>query len=152
MDTLIAALSGLGPQHWLVLGLLLLIAEMATGTTYILWPAVAALLTALISFLGVTNWIEDVGIFAVLVIVLTAFGRPLVARWRRMHAGANEKLNERGKAMIGGQGVVAAFANGVGSVKVNDTIWRAVSDEALVAGQNVEIAGVDGTTLKVKKI
>lgn len=151
MDTLITMLDGLGPQHWLVLGLILLIAEMATGTTYLLWPAVAAFITAAVSFFGLTNWIADIGIFAVLVIVLTAFGRPLVQRWRQAHVGANEKLNERGRSLVGGHGIVAAFANGVGSVKVNDTIWRAVSDEPLEAGQNVEIAGVDGTTLKVKK-
>lgn len=152
MDVIIATLSGLGPQHWLVLGLVLLIAEMLTGTTYLLWPAVAAFITALISFFGITNWLADVAIFAVLVIALTAFGRPLVARWRKVHAGANEKLNERGKSLVGGHAVVAAFANGVGSVRVNDTIWRAVSDDALEAGQNVEIVGVDGTTLKVKRL
>lgn len=151
MDTLITMLDGLGPQHWLVLGLILLIAEMATGTTYLLWPAVAAFITAVISFLGLTNWIADIGIFAVLVIALTAFGRPLVKRWRQAHVGANEKLNERGRSLVGSQAIVAAFANGVGSVKVNDTIWRAVSDEPLEAGQSVEIAGVDGATLKVKR-
>ena len=151
MDTIVALLSGVQPQHWLILGFVLLIAELMTGTTYLLWPAVAAFITALISFFGLTNWIADVAIFAVLVIALTAYGRPLVARWRNMGAGANEKLNERGKSLIGGHGVVAAFANGVGSVKVNDTIWRAVSEDALEAGQAVEIAGVDGVTLKVKR-
>lgn len=151
MDALISMLSAVGPQHWLVLGLLLLIAEMATGTTYLLWPAVAAFITAVVSYLGFTNWVGDLAIFGVLVIVLTAFGRPLVRRWRHANMGANEKLNDRGRSLVGGHGVVAAFANGVGSVKVNDTIWRAVSDEALEAGQNVEIAGVDGTTLKVKR-
>ena len=151
MDMLITMLDGLGPQHWLVLGLILLIAEMATGTTYLLWPAVAAFITAVISFLGLTNWIADIGIFAVLVIMLTAFGRPLVKRWRHAHMGANEKLNERGRALVGSQAIVSAFANGVGSVKVNDTIWRAVSDEPIEAGQSVEIAGVEGATLKVKR-
>jgi len=151
MDAIIAFLSGVQPQHWLILGFVLLIAELMTGTTYLLWPAVAAFITALIAFVGITNWIADIAIFAILVIALTAFGRPLVARWRNMNAGANEKLNERGRSLIGVRGVVAAFANGAGSVKVNDTIWRAVSDEALEAGQAVEIAGVDGTILKVKR-
>jgi membrane protein implicated in regulation of membrane protease activity len=54
--------------------------------------------------------------------------------------------------MLGKRGVVASFANGVGSVKIADTIWRAVSDEALEAGQDVEVAGVDGVTLKVKRV
>ncbi|MGE0740895.1 MAG: NfeD family protein [Hyphomonadaceae bacterium] len=149
MDTLITFLTSFGPQHWLVLGLVLLIAEMASGTTYLLWPAVAGFVTALISWLGLTNWIADMAIFAVLCIALTALGRPLVQRWR--NDGADNGLNERSASLIGVRGVVTVFANGVGSVKVGDTIWRAVSDDSLNAGENVEIAAVDGATLKVKR-
>jgi membrane protein implicated in regulation of membrane protease activity len=43
------------------------------------------------------------------------------------------------------------FHNGAGSVKVNDTVWRAVSDDALVPGETVVIDSVDGATLKVKR-
>jgi inner membrane protein len=150
MDAIASLLANVEPQHWLVLGLLLLIAELATGTTYLLWPAVAAFLTALISWTGVTTWVVDLGLFAVLVIGLTAFGRPLVQRWR--HEGAASGLNERASALIGVRGEVTKFDNGVGSVKVADTVWRAVSDEMLAPGQHVEIAAVDGATLKVKRI
>ena len=148
MDTLITFLTSLGPQHWLVFGLILLIAEMASGTTYLLWPAVAAFLTALVTLTGATNWVADVAIFAVLVIALTALGRPLVQRWRNENKA--EGLNERSKTLIGTQGVVTVFANGTGSVKIADTVWRAVSDETLAPGQTVVIAAVDGATLKVK--
>ncbi|MBC7768067.1 MAG: NfeD family protein [Phycisphaerales bacterium] len=146
---LVAFFTSFGPTHWLVLGLILLIAEMASGTTYLLWPAVAAFVTALVSLTGATNWIADMAVFAVLVIALTAFGRPLVQRWR--NDGAANGLNERSAALIGERGVVANFANGIGSVKVQDTIWRAVSEEALEAGQAVVVASVDGVTLKVKR-
>ncbi len=148
MDTLITFLTTLGPQHWLVFGLILLIAEMASGTTYLLWPAVAAFLTALVALTGATNWVVDVAIFAVLVIALTAFGRPLVKRWRE--AGADSGLNERSKSLIGTRGVITVFANGVGSVKIADSVWRAVSDETLAPGQTVVIDAVDGATLKVR--
>lgn len=148
MDTLITFLASLGPQHWLVFGLILLIAEMASGTTYLLWPAVAAFLTALISLAGATNWVADIAIFAVLVIALTAFGRPLVKRWRSENNA--EGLNERSKSLIGTRGVITVFANGVGSAKIADTIWRVVSEDALTPGQTVVIDSVDGATLKVK--
>ncbi|ANP45028.1 NfeD family protein [Candidatus Viadribacter manganicus] len=148
MDTLITFLTSLGPQHWLVFGLILLIAEMASGTTYLLWPAVAAFLTALISLAGFSNWVADIAIFAVLVIVLTAFGRPIVQRWRSENNA--EGLNERSKTLIGTRGVITVFANGTGSVKIADTIWRAVSEDALTPGQTVVIDAVDGATLKVK--
>jgi len=148
MDMLITFLTSLGPQHWLVFGLILLIAEMASGTTYLLWPAVAAFLTALVAWTGATDWVVEIAIFAVLVIALTAFGRPLVKRWRENHAA--DGLNERSKTLIGTQGVITVFANGAGSVKIADTIWRAVSDEALAPGQTVVIDAVDGATLKVR--
>ena len=52
MSAILTLLSAIEPQHWLVAGLLLLIAEMLTGTSYLLWPAVAAFITALAAFLG----------------------------------------------------------------------------------------------------
>lgn len=148
MDTLIAFLTSLGPQHWLVFGLILLIAEMASGTTYLLWPAVAAFITALVSLSGGTTWAADVVIFAVLVIALTYFGRPMVQRWRHEQAAAG--LNERSQTLVGTRGEIASFKDGAGSVKVADTVWRAVSDEALTPGQTVVIDSVDGATLKVR--
>lgn len=148
MDTLITFLTSLGPQHWLVFGLILLIAEMASGTTYLLWPAVAAFITALISLSGGTTWVADMATFAVLVIALTWFGRPIVQRWR--HDQAANGLNERSQTLIGTRGEIASFKDGAGSVKVADTVWRAVSDEALTPGQTVVIDSVDGATLKVR--
>jgi hypothetical protein len=150
MDALIALLTEFGPQHWLVLGLVLLIAEMMSGTTYLLWPSVAAFFTALIAFLGFGNWVDQLALFAIMVIALTWAGRPQVQRWR--NEGAASGLNQRAASLIGARGVVANFANGAGAVKVGDTVWRAVSDEALEAGAAVEVAAVDGITLTVKRV
>lgn len=150
MDALIEFLTTVGPQHWIVLGLVLLIAELLTGTTYLLWPAVAAFVTALAAWSGMTTWMADVGIFAVLVILLTLFGRPLVRRLR--DEGAASGLNERAKTLVGMRGHVMSFEDGVGSVKVNDTVWRAVSDVNLTIGQHVEVASVEGVTLSVRPV
>jgi len=147
MDALLALLSIIEPQHWLILGLVLLIAEMASGTTYLLWPAAAAFVTALIAYFGVPNWIE-LTIFALLVIALTYWGRPLVQNLRKRE---DATLNERGAALVGTRGVVTEFANGAGAVKVGDTVWRAVSDEALTSGESVQVSAVDGVTLTVKR-
>jgi membrane protein implicated in regulation of membrane protease activity len=150
MDTLLNLLNAMGPQHWAVLGLILLIAEMVTGTTYLMWPAVAAFLTALLAWIAPTGWMVELAVFAVLIIALTYFGQPIVKRWR--NEGAATGLNERNATLVGKRGVVANFANGAGSVKVGDTVWRAESNEALEAGQAVEVAAVDGVTLKVKRV
>jgi hypothetical protein len=149
MNDALALLAQLAPHHWLILGLALLIAEMVTGTTYLLWPAVAAFVTALVAWIAPVDWAAELVIFAVLVVALTAFGRPLVQRWR--HEGAASGLNERASALVGARGVVTEFANGVGSVRVQDTVWRAVSDAPLASGESVVIDGVAGATLKVKR-
>ena len=150
IDALMQLLAQIGPQHWLILGLALLIAEMASGTTYLLWPAVAALLTALLAWALPMEWGVELGVFAALVIGLTAFGRPLVQRWRG--EGEANGLNERGAALIGARAVLTEFAGGVGVVRIGDTVWRAASEEALAPGDSVQIAGVDGTTLRVKRV
>ncbi|MBS0384038.1 MAG: NfeD family protein [Proteobacteria bacterium] len=149
MKDLLDFLVALGAQHSQVFGLALLIAEMATGTSYVLWPAVAALITSLLALLGVDNGFMQIAIFAAATILLTAFGHPIVRKWREARQGRS--LNERAAHMVGARGVLTAFANGVGSMKINDSIWRAESEEELQAGDQVEIASVHGVTVKVRR-
>ena len=145
-------LTSVNHTHWLALGLILLIAELATGTTYLLWPAVAAGLTGLLSLFMPMGFLTELAIFAVLTIALTAIGRPLV-RNRLLAKAGSPTLNERGQALVGVRGIAAgAFMNGVGSVKVGDTIWRATSADEIAAGQAVEVIGVDGATIAVKGV
>lgn len=144
-------LGSVNHTHWLALGLVLLIAELATGTTYLLWPAVAAGLAGLLALFMPTGFWTELAIFALATIVLTAVGRPLVRN--RLLAAPATTLNERGRALVGVRGVATgAFTNGVGSVKVGDTVWRATSGEEIAAGQAVEVTGVDGSTISVKAV
>lgn len=145
-------LTSVNHTHWLALGLILLIAELTTGTTYLLWPAVAAGLTGLLSLFMPMGFLTELAIFAVLTIALTLVGRPLVRNRLLLRPGSST-LNQRGQAMIGARGIATgAFMNGVGSVKVGDTVWRATSAEDIAAGQAVEITGVDGATIAVKPV
>jgi membrane protein implicated in regulation of membrane protease activity len=91
----------------------------------------------------------QIAIFAALTILLTAFGHPIVKKGREARSGRS--LNERAAHMVGTRGVLTAFANGVGSMKINDSIWRAVSEEPLVAGEQVEVVSVQGATVKVRR-
>lgn len=145
-------LASVNHTHWLALGLILLIAELASGTTYLLWPAVAAGLTGLLSLFMPVNFLTELAIFAVLTIALTALGRPLV-RNRLLAKAGSPTLNERGQAMVGARGIAAgAFMNGVGSVKLGDTVWRATGSDEIAAGQAVEVTGVEGATIAVRAI
>lgn len=152
MDALIYMLSHLQPQHWLALAFILLIAEMLTGTTYLLWPAVAAGITGLVAFSPSVNWQMQWLVFAILVIGLTLAGRPLRNRLYHVKGGAASLLNERAVAMVGQRGSSAGpFVDGLGSVRINDSVWRARSAEPITAsGVLVQVLSVDGITLTVK--
>lgn len=149
MDSSIASFfAEVTPWHWFGIGLVLLIAEISTGTTYLLWPAVAAWLTALLLFLFPLPLPFQLLAFGVATLGLTLTGRRYL-RGKWLKAGDSE-LNDRGKMLVGVSGVAAgSFENGVGRVKLGDSEWRAESDDAIGAGDAVSILAVEGATLKV---
>lgn len=149
MDSSIAAFfAEVTPWHWFGIGLVLLIAEISTGTTYLLWPAVAAWLTAILLLLFPLPLPLQLFAFGAATIGLTLSGRRYVkGKWLK---GGDKELNDRGKMLVGTSGVAAtAFEHGVGRVRLGDTEWRAESDDAIGAGDAVSILAVDGATLKV---
>lgn len=122
-----------------------------TGTTYLLWPASAAVITAAFALLtpgqAPAQWV----VFAVLTIALTLAGHFYV-RGRWLKPRGNDRLNERASTLIGEIALAQApFQAGHGQVKLNDTIWRASSGEAIGAGDRVEVVAVDGALLLVKR-
>jgi membrane protein implicated in regulation of membrane protease activity len=137
--------------HWFALGLALLVAEIFTGTSYLLWPAAAAALTGFLAWIAPLSPIAAWTVFAGLTLVLTVTGRRFV-RGRWLNRGASEHLNQRARSLIGQQALAESdFAAGFGRVKVADTAWRAQSEDAIAAGERVEIVGADAATLKVKR-
>jgi hypothetical protein len=150
MDWLLQTLAGVEYWHWLALGLGLLLVELLTGTTYLLWPAVAAWITGLAAMIIPMPFAAQIAIFAVAVVTLLLCARPLVRN--RLLIGPETDLNEPGRQLTGAQAVaVCAFAQGEGRVKLGDTEWRAESQDPILAGDAVEVVGVNGASLKVKK-
>lgn len=151
METLFSALAGLEYWHWLVLGLALLIAELATGSTYLLWPAVGAWITGLLFLLFPIGWPAQLTAFAISTVALTAFARPLV-KARLFTQGGDPTLNDPSRQLIGQSATASgAFAQGFGRVKLGDTEWRAQSLDEIAAGEAVEVTGVEGATLRVRR-
>lgn len=154
MDALIALFERMNLWSWWALAGLLLIAELFTGTTYLLWPAAAAFVTGFIglNMLGI-DWPIQLAFFAILSLVLVWAGD----RWVRpaFRQGADSGLNDRAGRMVGMRVVaVADFASGRGRVHVGDTEWAAetVDGGSPAAGANLEITGVRGVTLTVHEL
>lgn len=151
MEAIVSFLNALEPWHWLVLALILLIGEISTGTTFLLWPAVGAAISAALGWMGADGGVQ-VGAFAAVTILLTILG-PRYVRGRWLAPAENTLLNERSAQLVGQRAeAVEHFANGFGAVKLGDTRWRAKSDDAIALGDAVEIVAADGTTLNVKKL
>jgi hypothetical protein len=152
MDQLFGLLGEIQYWHWLALGLALLIAEIMTGSSYLLWPAVAAWITGVLALLLPIGWPAQVVIFSAAAIVLTLTGRTYIrGRWLTRRDGP--ALNEPHDQYVGQRGTAAgAFSGGVGRVRLGDTEWRAESDEPVADGALVEVTGVHGATVRVRTV
>ena len=143
-------LGELGPLHWLGIAALLLVFELITGTTYILWLAAAAAVLTLINFIGLDfSWEADLVMFGLFSTAFLVFGHYYVKP--RMKGEAAVGLNEPAHALIGRRArAVADFHTGEGRVKLGDSEWRARTDDQIEAEEELVVVGVEGTTLRVE--
>lgn len=140
--------------YWWVLAAALLIIEIATGTTYFLWPAAAAAVTGVADLWPLDgDWRAQLVLFAVVTVLLTIFATPRVRPLLQKGQEDHLTLNERGAQKIGRRAVVEeAFVSGAGRVRLGDTVWAAEGEGAasFAKGEEVEIVRVDGARLIVK--
>lgn len=141
-------LSQLGTWNWLILGVVLMAIETFAPGVFMLWLGLAALIVGIVSFGIVWSWQAQVIAFAALAIAM-------VPLWR-YYSGRNAKptdkpfLNKRAEGFVGRVLTLdKPIVDGVGTVKIDDTVWR-VSGPDASAGSQVRIAQVDGASLRVE--
>ena len=142
------------PTHylWWVLALVLIAGEVLVPGYFLLWIGIAAAAMGVIVFaLPTLAVLAQAVAFAVLAFiscfVYWKFVRP---RLQRDAAPESALLNRRGTRMIGQRYVLeTAIVNGRGKARVGDGQWL-VEGPDLPAGTEIEVIGVDGTTLKVR--
>lgn len=138
--------------HWWALGAILLAAEIASTTQYLLWPGIAALLIGVLKFLdpGLDGRLA-VFLFAIVSVVATVAWKR--SPWGRADRHTHHNLNDRSAQYVGR--VVKCeenFVNGRGAVRVDDTRWVAsvVDGSAPIKGDMLQVSGADGAELKVQ--
>lgn len=133
---------------WMVLALLLGIAEIVVPGVFLIWIGSAALVTGLLSLLlGLPAPAEFV-VFATGAIGAVWIGR----RWLHDHPIESEDplLNDRTRRLVGRQVIVTqAITGGEGKVKVGDTEWLA-SGPDMPEGAAARITGATGPRLIVE--
>ncbi len=137
--------------YWLLLGLVLLGAEMMTpGGFYILFFGLAALMVGAIAWLDLvqgdsTQWLLFSGLA---VAFLLLFRGPLLAR-----INAAEVKHPDVDSMLGeiATPVDTLAAGAVGKVELRGTTWSARNTglTPLIKGQRSKVTGIDGLTLLI---
>jgi membrane protein implicated in regulation of membrane protease activity len=137
--------------HWWILGLVLAVVEIVAPGAFFLWLGIAAGATGLVLLvLPGLGWEWQGAIFAVLAVVAVIAGRAVVRRQRPPRTVS--QLNRRGEQYLGRVFTVdQAIVNGRGSIRVDDTVWRAEGADT-PAGSAVRVTGVDGTVLRVEPV
>ena len=139
--------SALGNWNWLILGIVLMGIETIMPGVFMFWLGLAALIVGILSF-GVTiSWQMQLVGFALLAISMVPLWRHFAAR--ASDRADNQFLNRRTQELVGQLVTLdTAIVNGVGTVKIGDTVWR-VEGPALEAGTQVKIETADGARLRV---
>jgi membrane protein implicated in regulation of membrane protease activity len=144
--------------HWLVLGLLLTMAELAMFSFFVVWFGIAAALVGLILLAAPalalpapalpTQLLLWAGLSAVLVGIWFRYLRP-----RTMTTVGTSAATVAGEVVI----LVAALTpDSRGQVRFQKPIlgadvWEAYSDTAIAAGERVRVVAVNGSYIKVEK-
>jgi membrane protein implicated in regulation of membrane protease activity len=141
----------LGPWSWWALGLLLLAAEVILPGVFLVWIALAALLTGALSLvlwdMGFWVWEVQLVVFSLLALVSVIIGRRFVVS---SSESDEPLLNKRGESLIGRTAVLEQpIAEGRGRVRLGDTTW-AVEGPDLPAGTRVRIVASSGRQLTVE--
>ena len=125
---------------WVLLAVAAVVAEMLTGTLYLLVVGVAAGLAALASTFAASTVTQYLLAAAVAVV-----GSLLVSRFRKPTAG------DMPPDLQGSAEVVASGDAGRLRVRWRGTEWDARADEAVAVGEAVVVVQQQGNSLQVKK-
>ena len=140
---------------WAALGLILLAAEMATGTFYVLWLGISAISVA------IAMWLFPSIAPAMQLAMFAALSISSLAIWQ-LNYKKHETHSRVGQAQgeeIGRIGTVtsACSPNQVGKIRFTQGLmgareWPAVSSDAIAEGVDASVVAVEGNQLRIKAV
>jgi inner membrane protein len=135
---------------WLALGLLLAIGEMVIPGVFLIWLALAALVTGLVAWVAPIGFPLQIVLFAVLAIAAVFTGRNYLRR--NPIESADPKMNDRGARLVGETVTVThALDGGTGRVHHGDSEWLVRGPDA-EPGTKMRVSGHDGAVLIVEHL
>ena len=135
---------------WFAAGLILAGLEMVVPGVYLMWLAMAALATGVITLVALPSLAVQVTSFIFLSLIF-AFSARRMLRDRPI-VSSDPLLNNRGGRLTGQTALVTqALVSGSGRIKVGDSEWIARGPDMAV-GERVRIIGSDGSELLVEPV
>jgi len=150
MDAVLASLASHVLLVWLAIGAVFLVAELHTGSGWLLWPAGSAAVTGVVALSPYVTVPGQAAVFAALTVVSTYLGRRFIQP--RTHAVGH--INEPKSRLVGRTGLaVGDFAGGQGRVFVDGKEWAAEldGDGEVAAGDRLHVTAlIGGARLQVR--
>lgn len=140
--------------HWVVGGIILILAELAIPSFFVIWFGVAGLIMAAVSWLvpGLSATMQLAAWTALSLVMVALWFRVFKPSFHKTRIGtaAGEVIGEVGLLV----GAVAPFQRG--RVRFQRPVlgaeeWACLADEAVAAGERVRVVAVEGSFLKVVK-
>jgi membrane protein implicated in regulation of membrane protease activity len=142
---------------WIILGLILIVAEVFSSGFVLLWFGIGALAAAFAGIVGIDSFAIQFLIFAVVSIGLTAASRTIFLNYfSREKTG--DSLRTGMDSLPGRIGTVVSSSRGAlneGAVKVFGSTWTAYpadGEEPLEAGDCVQVEKMEGASLYVRRV
>ena len=132
---------------WIVAGIALVIAELATGTFYLLVIALGAFAGGAMAWGGQSFWLS-----AVVSAAVAAAGVVAVSRYRAPRAARGGNALDVGQTAVFERWV--SEGDRLARVRYRNASWdaRVLDSAPLAEGRVVHIRGVDGNTLQVSSV
>lgn len=142
-------------MQWMLIGLVLILMELATPGVYLIWFGLSAILIGVGTLIVEWNVTEQLVWFSFVSLIFAVLGWRVYKRVIRSTKAlvGYEHLNDMASAYVGQvYQLTEDVVDGRSKIKVGDTVWLAECETPLKAGETVEVTGVSGgVVLKVKK-
>ena len=151
MDWLTDWLGGLSAHWvWLTLGLVLAGLEMLLPGVYLIWLAVAAIVTGVLTLVFDVSLPLQIVEFVFLSLIVAFSAKRFLGE--RPIESSDPLMNRRGARLVGEIAtVVQAIEHGSGRVKLGDSEWIAHGPN-VAAGEHVRVSGSNGAILLVEPV
>ncbi len=133
---------------WIVIGIVLVIAEVLTFTFYLLWLGIGALVAGLVAWFMPDSYLIQFAAGAIATLVLTFYTRAF-NRKVQTSKGFIDKVED----LIGSKGVVLETIepDGLGVVRVGNETWSAKADARIEQDEQIVVIARGTSILTVEK-